>query len=162
MDKGDFDAIVVGSGPNGLAAAITLKQAGVSVLLVEAKDTIGGGLRSAALTLPGYVHDICSAIHPLAVASPFFNTLPLAAHGLEFRYPEPAAAHPFDDGTAAVLRKRLMDTAGTLGADKHAYLKLIAPLVKNWPELAPEILGPLHLPKHPLVMAQFGWEALRS
>src|SRR6059058_3930659 len=115
MDKGDFDAIVVGSGPNGLAAAITLQQAGVSVLLVEAKDTIGGGLRSATLTLPGYLHDVCSAIHPLAAVSPFFQTLPLAAHGLAFRYPEPAAAHPFDNGTAAVLRKRVMGTAEELG-----------------------------------------------
>src|SRR5256714_9476051 len=101
MSKKDFDAIVVGSGPNGLAAAITLQQSGLSVLLLEGKPTIGGGMRSAELTLPGFTHDICSAIHPLAVGSPFFKTLPLDKHGLEFIYPPIPAAHPFEDGTAA-------------------------------------------------------------
>src|SRR5476651_1128085 len=96
LEKRDYDAIVVGSGPNGLAAAILMQQQGLSVLLLEGKDTIGGGLRSAELTLPGFVHDICSAIHPLAVASPFFETLPLNDFGLEYIYPEIAAAHPFD------------------------------------------------------------------
>src|SRR5918993_648855 len=103
FQKRDYDAVVVGSGPNGLAAAIVLQQAGLSVLLVEGKSTIGGGLRSAELTLPGFTHDICSAIHPLAAGSPFFRKLPLARHGLEFIYPEISAAHPFDDGSAAVL-----------------------------------------------------------
>ena len=98
----NYDAIVVGSGPNGLAAAITMQQAGLSVLLVEAKDTIGGGLRSAELTLPGYVHDVCSAIHPLAVGAPFFKTLPLHQYGLEFIHPTLAAAHPFEDGNAGL------------------------------------------------------------
>ncbi len=157
-----YDAIVVGSGPNGLAAAITLQQAGVSVLLLEGKDTIGGGLRTAEITLPGYLHDICSAIHPMAVSSPFMSKLPLHEHGLEFIYPEVAAAHPFDDGTAAVLKKSIDETAGLLGKDEAAYKKLIQPITKIWPEIAPDVLGPLHFPKHPLSMAQFGLQALTS
>src|SRR5580698_3126025 len=100
LERRDFDAIVVGSGPNGLAAAILMQQKGLSVLLIEGKDTIGGGLRSAELTLPGFTHDICSAVHPLAVLSPFFSKLPLDQFGLEFIYPPIAAAHPFDNGTA--------------------------------------------------------------
>ncbi|WP_114783194.1 phytoene desaturase family protein [Botryobacter ruber] len=162
MKKRDFDAVVVGSGPNGLAAAITMQEAGLSVLLLECKDTIGGGLRSAELTLPGFVHDICSAIHPLAVESPFFKTLPLAAHGLRFVTPTVAAAHPFDNGTAAVLQKSIEKTACSLNGDKNAYLNLIAPLVNDWPDIALSTLGPLRLPKHPLAMARFGWNALTS
>ncbi len=115
VNKTDYDAIVVGSGPNGLAAAITMQQAGLSVLLVEAKETIGGGMRSAELTLPHFIHDVCSAIHPLAVCSPFFKTLPLEKHGLEFIYPTIAAAHPFDDGTAAALYKSIEQTAKAIG-----------------------------------------------
>jgi phytoene dehydrogenase-like protein len=157
-----YDAIVVGSGPNGLAAAIALQQAGISVLLLEGKATIGGGLRTAEITLPGYLHDICSAIHPMAVTSPFFNTLPLQQHGLEFIYPDIAAAHPFDDGTAAVLKKSIPETARLLGADERNYLKLIQPLVKIWPEIVADVLRPLHIPKHPLLMAQFGIQALPS
>src|SRR5207344_426378 len=128
MSKKDFDAVIVGSGPNGLAAAIVMQQAGLSVLLVEAKDTIGGGLRSAELTLPGFTHDICSAIHPLAAASPFFSTLPLNEHGLEYIYPPVSAAHPFDDGTAAILTKSINETAIRFGEDKDVYLKLIEPI----------------------------------
>ena len=103
MDKRDYDAVVVGSGPNGLAAAITLQQQGLSVLVVEAKSTIGGGMRSAELTLPGFKHDICSAIHPMALTSPFFQSLPLAEHGLKLLHSPIAAAHPFDDGSVASL-----------------------------------------------------------
>src|ERR1700721_3124393 len=117
----DYDAVVVGSGPNGLAAAITLQQKGLSVLLLGAKNTIGGGMRSAELTLPGFMHDICSAVHPLAAGSPFFTTLPLHEHGLEFIYPPVAAAHPFDDGTAAILAGSVQDTARGLGSDEAAY-----------------------------------------
>jgi len=157
-----YDAIVVGSGPNGLSAAITLQQAGVSVLLLEGKETIGGGLRTAEITLPGYLHDICSAIHPMAVASPFMSALPLQEHGLEFIYPDIAAAHPFDDGTAALLKKSIGETAQLLGKDERAYTKLIQPLTKIWPHIAADILGPLHIPKHPLWMAQFGLQALTS
>lgn len=160
MTKRDFDAVVVGSGPNGLAAAITLQQAGLSVLLLESKDTIGGGMRSASLTLPGFIHDVCSAIHPLAVASPFFRALPLEQYGLKYVYPALAAAHPFDDGTAAALYASVGETANNLREDKAIYMKLIGPIVDAWPKLAPEILGPLHMPKHPLVLAQFGLKAV--
>jgi phytoene dehydrogenase-like protein len=157
-----YDAIVIGSGPNGLSAAITMQQAGLSVLLLEGKETIGGGLRTAEITLPGYLHDICSAIHPMAAASPYFTTLPLQEHGLEFIYPGVAAAHPFDDGTAAVLKNSITETAQLLGEDAGNYTKLIKPLLKIWPQIAADVLGPLHFPKHPLSMAQFGLPALTS
>jgi len=156
----DFDAVVVGSGPNGLAAAILLQQNGLSVLLIEGKDKIGGGLRTEELTLPGFLHDVCSAIHPMAAASPFFETLPLGEYGLEYIYPEVAAAHPFDDGTAAVLKRSVLETAELLGKDKNTYLKLIQPLVKSWPDIAADVLAPLHFPKHPFAMARFGFKAL--
>ena len=162
LEKRDFDAIIVGSGPNGLAAAIHLQQNGLSVLILEAKSEIGGGLRSAELTLPGFTHDICSAIHPLAVGSPFFQQLPLADHGLEYIYPEIAAAHPFDNGTAAVLKQSITETAELLGSDEQAYLKLIQPIVTDWPNIAADVLGPLHYPKNPLAMAKFGLSALTS
>jgi len=158
----DYDAVVIGSGPNGLSAAITLQQAGLSVLVLEARDSIGGGLRSAELTLPGFVHDICSAIHPLAADSPFFNTLPLEQHGLKYIYPEISAAHPFDDGTAAALRGCVEETAATLGIDRETYISLLKPLVRNWPGIVKDVLGPLHFPKHPIDMAAFGLNALRS
>jgi phytoene dehydrogenase-like protein len=162
MPKTDYDAIIVGSGPNGLAAAIALQQAGVAVLLIEGKDTIGGGLRSAELTLPGFTHDICSAIHPMALASPFFQTLPLEKHGLDFIRPALSAAHPFDDGTAAILSPSLQETASLLGKDEKAYTNLIQSVVTDWPKLADDILAPLHIPKHPLLMAKFGLKALTS
>ncbi|WP_242696333.1 phytoene desaturase family protein [Longitalea luteola] len=157
-----YDAIVVGSGPNGLSAAVTLQQAGVKVLLLEGKETIGGGLRTAEITLPGYLHDICSAIHPMAVASPFLSTLPLQEHGLEFIYPDIAAAHPFDDGSAAVLKQSFTETARLLGEDEHNYTKLIQPLLQSWPQIAADILGPLQFPRHPWLLAQFGLKALTS
>jgi phytoene dehydrogenase-like protein len=160
MEMIDFDAIVVGSGPNGLAAAITMQQAGLSVLLIEGKDTIGGGLRSKQLTLPGYIHDVCSAIHPMAAASPFFAQLPLKAHGLEFIYPSVAAAHPFDDGTAAVLQHSLAKTAQLLNEDGRAYTRLIEPITAMWPDIVDDLLGPLRFPKHPLSLAKFGLNAL--
>ncbi len=162
LEKRDYDAVVVGSGPNGLAAAILMQQNGLSVLLIEGKDTIGGGMRSAELTLPGFMHDICSAVHPLGAASPYFQTLPLAEHGLEYIYPEIAAAHPFDNGKTAVLKQSLIETAAQFGEDAEAYKKLLQPVVKNWPLIAPDVLGPLHFPKHPLAMARFGLIGLRS
>jgi phytoene dehydrogenase-like protein len=161
-EKRDYDAVIVGSGPNGLAAAILLQQNGLSVLLLEGKDKIGGGLRTEELTLPGFKHDVCSAVHPLAAGSPFFETLPLHEHGLEYIYPKVAAAHPFDNGTAAVLKKSIIETADLLGADRDAYIKLMAHLVKSWPGLAPDILGPLTFPKHPVDLAIFGLDALTS
>jgi phytoene dehydrogenase-like protein len=158
----DYDAVVVGSGPNGLAAAIVLQQKGLSVLVLEGKPTIGGGLRSAELTLPGYVHDICSAVHPLAVGSPFFRTLPLAEHGLEFIYPPVAAAHPLEGGIAALLVGKMEETAERLGEDAAVYRKLVGPVVRDWPALSREFLGPLHFPKHPWMLARFGWKGIPS
>jgi len=161
-EKRDYDAVVVGSGPNGLAAAITLQQKGLSVLLIEGKASIGGGLRTAELTLPGYLHDICSAVHPLAAGSPFFQTLPLGDFGLEYIYPEIDAAHPLDNGNAGILKGSVTETAGLLGADKDAYINLMQPVADNWPSIAPDVLGPLHFPKHPFKMASFGLSALTS
>ncbi|HEY0655553.1 MAG TPA: NAD(P)/FAD-dependent oxidoreductase [Chryseosolibacter sp.] len=161
-EKRDYDAVVVGSGPNGLAAAIVLQQAGLSVLLLEGKDTVGGGLRSKELTLPGFTHDICSAIHPLAAASPLFSKLPLSAHGLEFIYPEISAAHPFDDGTAGVLKGDVDKTAALLGVDAMAYKDLIGSVVHDWPAIINNILGPLSFPKNPLALSRFGLKALPS
>jgi phytoene dehydrogenase-like protein len=160
MSESTYDAVVVGSGPNGLAAAIVMQQAGLSVLLLEGKNELGGGLRTAELTLPGFRHDICSAIHPLAAASPYFQTLPLAQYGLEYITPAVAAAHPFDDGTAAAVVTSLADTARSLGPDAEAYRSLLAPLIDSWPSIANDVLAPLHFPKHPLDMARFGLPAL--
>ena len=157
-----YDAVVIGAGPNGLAAAITMSQAGASVLVVEAADTVGGGARSAELTLPGYLHDACSAIYPLGVGSPFFRTLPLDKHGLEWVQPPAPLAHPFDDGTAAVLERSVEATADGLGRDAPAYRGLMGPLVRDWEALAVELLGPMRFPRHPLALARFGLRAVRS
>lgn len=161
--KTEYDAIVVGSGPNGLSAAITMQQQGLSVLIVEAKDTIGGGLRTSQLTLPGFKHDVCSAVHPMALSSPFLKSLPLKEHGLEYIHPAIAAGHPMDDGTAALLHKSIFDTAQTLGNDATTYTKLLEPLVKYWPKISGDVLGPLSLtPKSPIDMARFGLMAMSS
>lgn len=157
----EFEAVVIGSGPNGLAAAITMQRAGRQVLLLEAKDSIGGGLRTEELTLPGFKHDICSAIHPLAGASPFFQQLPLKDFGLELIQPTIAAAHPLDDGSAAALHQSFELTAKGLGIDGEKYKRLISPGLKNWETLLPALLGPLQIPKHPLDMARFGLKALQ-
>ena len=156
----EFDAIVVGSGPNGLAAGITLVRQGWRVLLLEAKPTVGGGMRTAELTLPGFHHDICSAIHPLGMGSPFFKSLDLAEFGLEWIQPELPLAHPFDDGTAVALHQSLEETAVQLGEDGDTYRRLFAPLVADWDKIAREFLGPLSLPRHPLAMTQFGLRAI--
>jgi phytoene dehydrogenase-like protein len=157
----DYDAVVVGSGPNGLAGAIALAQAGCSVLVLETNATIGGGARSAELTLPGFVHDVCSAVHPLAAGSPFFKTLPLERFGLTWIQPELPLAHPLDDGTAACLYRGVDETAERLGADARNYRRLMRPLVRNWKKLATEFLQPmLHFPRHPLALARFGIPAL--
>ncbi|HLF29011.1 MAG TPA: NAD(P)/FAD-dependent oxidoreductase [Anaerolineae bacterium] len=155
-----YDAVIVGAGPNGLAAAITLARAGRSVLVIEAKATVGGGTRSAELTLPGFIHDICSAVQPLAAGSPFFRTLPLSDHGLEWIYPSAALAHPFDDGTAAIVERSIETSAATLGQDAVAYRRLLTPLVADWDKLAREFLGPLRFPRHPIALARFGVLAL--
>jgi len=155
------DAIVVGSGPNGLAAAITLARAGCAVRVLEANSTIGGGARSAELTRPGFVHDLCSAIHPLARGSPFFRTLPLEHHGLKWIQPPIALAHPLDDGGAACLRQNLAAPNDSLGRDENAWRQMMRPLVRDWEKLAAEFLQPmLHFPRHPLALARFGLSAL--
>lgn len=156
-----LDAIVVGSGPNGLAAAIAIAQTGRKVVVFEANDTIGGGCRSAELTLPGFVHDICSAVHPFAVMSPFFRSLPLAAHGLEWVEPPVMVAHPFDDGDAVCVYRSLDRTAAQLADDAAAYRRLYAPLVDMWPRIEMSVLGPLRWPRHPVAFAQFGLRALQ-
>jgi phytoene dehydrogenase-like protein len=157
-----YDAVVVGAGPNGLSAAIVLAQAGRSVLVLEASERIGGGARTAELTLPGYRHDVCSAIHPMAAVSPLFTTLPLSDFGLEWIDPPAALAHPLDDGTAAVLETSLAATGATLGADASAYANLFEPFVRQAERLFPELLGPLRVPRYPLLLARFGLRALRS
>jgi phytoene dehydrogenase-like protein len=157
----EYDAVVVGSGPNGLAAAITLARAGCSVVVYEANATIGGGARSAELTLPGFLHDICSAVHPLAAGSPFFNTLPLEKHGLTWIHPEIPLAHPLDDGTAACLYRDIDVTAQRLSGDSSAYERLMKPLARNWESLSTEFLQPmLHWPQDPITLAHFGILAL--
>jgi phytoene dehydrogenase-like protein len=155
-------AAVIGSGPNGLSAAILLARAGYRVTVYEANDQIGGGARSAELTLPGFVHDVCSAVHPMAVASPCFEQFPLAAHGLQWIQPDAPLAHPLDDGTAVMLERSLDATAANLGADGDAWRSFFGPLIEAWPDMKLDLLSPLlHIPKRPLRMAKFGMHALR-
>ena len=159
----DYDAVVVGAGPNGLAAAIELARAGRSVLVREAAETVGGGLRSDELTLPGFVHDVCSAIHPLAAASPFFRTLPLAEHGLEWIEPPVPLAHPLDDGAAVVLQRSVAETAEGLGARRGS----LPPAVRaagrergtGWRTRCSG--RSLRVPRHPIALARFGLGALQ-
>ena len=160
--NGGYDAVVVGTGPNGLAAAITVAQSGRRVLALEAADTPGGGARTSELTLPGFRHDVCSAIHPLAAGSPFLSTLPLAAHGLEWIHPRYPVAHPLDGGGAAVLERDVDATAAALGDDARAYRMLMSPLVRDWHKIAAGALGPIRAPRNPIAMSRFGLRALRS
>lgn len=156
-------AIVVGSGPNGLAAAVTLARAGLDVEVVEAEPTIGGGTRSAALTVPGLVHDLCSASHPSAQMSPFFIGLAgeLERHGLRWRWPEIELAHPLDGGRAAVLHRSVAETAAGLGGDGRAWQRLFGPLADHLPELVEDVLRPIvHVPHHPVRLASFGARAV--
>ncbi len=165
MPQSRYDAVIVGSGPNGMAAAILLAQEGFSVIVLEAKETIGGGARTEELTLPGFRHDICSAIHPMGMVSPFIRTLPLADYGLEWAYSPAAIAHPLDDGSAATLELSLDATAGRLGADEKSYRALMAPFAAKAGQLFDEILRPilaLPLPKDPMLLARFGAYGMRS
>jgi phytoene dehydrogenase-like protein len=156
------DAIVIGSGPNGLCAAIVLARAGLSVLVREGAPAIGGSCRSAELTQPGFVHDVCSTVQALAVSSPLLRSMPLAEHGLELVHPAAPVAQPLDDGTAAVLERSVDQTADTLGPDGPAYRKLMRSLVDHWDELSVDLLAPLRVPRHPIRMARFGLRAIRS
>jgi phytoene dehydrogenase-like protein len=159
-----FDAVVVGSGPNGLAAAIVIAREGRSVLVLEAKETIGGGARTEEVTLPGFRHDICSAIHPMSVVSPFIRALPLAEHGLEWAWSPAAIAHPLDDGTAATLELSVDATAERLGPDEKAYRALMTPFARRAGKLFDEILRPIGAlppPGAPLLLARFGMLGLR-
>jgi len=155
-------AVVIGSGPNGLTAAIHLARNGCQVTVHERAAQIGGSARSAALTLPGFIHDVCSAVHPMAVSSPAFEQFPLADHGLEWIHPDAPLAHPFDDGTAAVLERSVEATAQGLGADGPAWRRLMEPLAEAWPRLRHDVLAPLHVPRYPLLFARFGSRALNS
>ena len=156
MSMDSFDAAVVGAGPNGLAAALALQATGRTVVVYESRARAGGGMWTEELTLPGFRHDTCSAIHPMAAASPFLRTLPLGEHGLEWVHPDIPLAHPLDDGRAVFLHRSVAKTAAALGADEKAYRRLIQPLVDGWPTLVRAGMGPPRLPDAPLLMARFG------
>ena len=156
-----FDAVVVGSGPNGLAAAVALAAAGYQTHLIEGHSELGGGTRTAELTLPGFRHDVCSAVHPLGVLSPYLKTLPLQEHGLSWVYPERSVAHPLDDGSCVVLERSVAATAEDLGRDGRAWARLMDPFVRVGEPLIADLLGPLRIPRHPFAMARFGFYGLR-
>jgi phytoene dehydrogenase-like protein len=156
-----YDAVVVGAGPNGLAAAVELARNGRSVAVLEAEETIGGGTRSAEITLPGFVHDLGSAIHPLGYASPFFRSLPLGEHGLEWVHPPAPLAHPFDDGTAAILERSVEETAAALGPDARAYERLMRGIAEDTDKIAGYFVGSPRMIRHPFALAASGLRALR-
>jgi phytoene dehydrogenase-like protein len=158
----ELDAVIIGSGPNGLAAAVALAQRGAKVLVLEGKDSVGGGLRTAELTLPGFQHDVCSAVHPMGILSPYLRTLPLEQHGLRWLSHEASVAHPLDDGPAVLLQRSLDETVAQLGGDAKAYRKLVAPFLADPHGLLEDALAPLRLPRHPLQMLRFGLLGMRS
>jgi len=160
MDRG---AVIVGSGPNGLACGIALAQAGLKVEIFESASVAGGAVRTEELTLPGFLHDVFSAVYPMTLASPFFQTLPLKEHGLEWIHSPAVVAHPFDDGTASLLYRSVKETASKLGTDQNTYEKFFQDFVNHSDSLMEEIMGPIiHAPKHPLLLSRFGLNALRS
>jgi phytoene dehydrogenase-like protein len=157
-----YDAVVIGAGPNGLAAAVEIARNHRSVLVIEAADGVGGGARTAELTLPGYRHDVCSSIHPMGIASPYFRSLPLEEYGLEWIHPTVPLAHPLHDGSAAVLDRSVDVSAETLGEDAAAYRKVMEPLLRNAEALAYGFLGPVvRIPRNPFAMARLGLYAMR-
>ncbi len=157
-----FDAVIIGSGPNGLAAGIALAQEGLSVKIFEGAQTIGGGTRTKELTLPGFKHDVCSAIHPMAASSPFFKMLPLEKYGLEWIFPEYSLAHPLEDEPAVILQKSIDETAAGLLIDSAAYRNLVTLFIERWNDLSDDILGPFQLkPFHPFLLSRFGMKALQ-
>lgn len=157
-----YDAVVVGAGPNGLAAAICLQQQGVQVLLIEGKETIGGGMRTEALIQPDCLHDVCSAVHPMAMSSPFMQKIPFERYGVEFLHPEVLAAHPLDGSKGASLFASVEETARALQTDSQVYLSLMDELLKDWDVLLPDLLNPTSFPKHPWAFARFGFKGLVS
>ena len=162
MAPSTWDAVVVGSGPNGLASAITIASRGHRVLVLEANAAIGGGARTSELTLPGFMHDVCSAVHPLGASSPFFRSLRLERYGLTWMHADFPLVHPFDDGSAAVIQRDLAATVRGLGTDGAAYARMVGPLVRNWAGLTTSVLGPVvRVPRHPFLMARFGLDALQ-
>ncbi len=161
MTSPSYDAVVVGGGPNGLAAAITLARAGQSVIVFEQSTRVGGGLRSDTLTLPGFVHDVCSSVYPLGVASPFFESLPLQSLGVEWANPLLPVAHPLDGTDAVVISRSVGETIADLGEDRAAYSLLFGPLVDQWEALIDDVMAPPHVPRHPWLLARFGREALQ-
>ena len=157
-----MDAVVVGSGPNGLAAAVALARAGAKVLVIEAEEEVGGGTRSAELTLPGFMHDVCSAVHPMGILSPFFRQLPLDAHGLEWLSPPASVAHPMPDGEAVLLTRSVERTVAGLGRDAEAYKRLVGPFLDRPHSLLADVMAPLRIPDHPIAMLRFGMRAVFS
>jgi phytoene dehydrogenase-like protein len=157
-----YDAVIIGSGPNGLAAAVRLAGAGLSVKIFEAKKTPGGGMRTAELTLPGFYHDVCSAIHPLAASSPFLSTLPLKKYGLKWLSSPASLAHPFDDGTAFLLYNSVKETAAQFEEDEDNYSKLFTFLTEAWEKILPDILSPIKFPEHPVKFLKFGLKGMLS
>lgn len=157
------DAVVVGAGPNGLSAAIELARNGIDVLVLEAAGTVGGAARTEELTLPGFRHDVGSAVHPLGIGSPFFSSLPLEQHGLEWVHPDLPLAHPLDDGRVALLSSDLGETAAALGRDERAYRRLVGPFCRMWPTFVDHVLdAPTRVPRDPALMLRFGLRALRT
>jgi phytoene dehydrogenase-like protein len=152
----EYDAVLVGSGPNGLAAAVTLARNGLRVLVIEGRAQIGGGTRTAELTLPGFHHDVCSSVHPMGVASPFFRSMPMEEYGVEWLVPEISAAHPMDGGKAVAAYLSLEETATLLGEDGSAYRTLLEPALKQWDEILPDLLAPLHFPEKPVEYVRTG------
>ena len=162
MSECDLDAIVIGSGPNGLAAAVALAREGASVTVFEAEAEVGGGTRTAELTLPGFLHDVCSAVHPMGILSPFLRQLPLEEHGLHWVRPEASVAHPMSDGDAVMLYRSLTRTAEGLGADARAYTRLVGPFLDRPHELLADVMAPLRIPDHPIQLLRFGLRSVFS
>lgn len=158
----EFDAVIVGSGPNGLSAAVLLAQHGLKVKVIEAEDTIGGGTRTKELTEPGFLHDVCSAVHPTGIGSPFLSTLPLTEHGLEWIHPKFPVAHPLENGEAVIISKSIEETLLRMGKDAKNYRDLVNSFVEAWDYLSHDLLGPVRIPSNPLSMARFGLYGMLS